>query len=91
MDTLRIIEREGYTYSDLNSDNKHSIGWLRFLLEDFDDYEYLDGDINDKDSIIGKIKAEIVGNVVEDIKDWMEIRIAEYQIAMIEGQEEKHG
>ena len=68
MDTLRIIEREGYTYSDLNSDNKHSIGWLRFLLEDFDDYEYLDGDINDKDSIIGKIKAEIVGNVVEGVQ-----------------------
>ena len=89
MNTLRIIEREGYRLEDLNLENQKIILTLRSLLEDFEngfEYESDDFEINEDGyiSTIGKIKEEIADEVIQQAIDWIDIRIADYQISLSE-------
>lgn len=85
MDVLFIIRREGYRYEDLNERNKESMDWLKFLQKEFED-SYTPVEEYDEDSILGKMCNEIAGEVIEDIKRWLESTIADIQISMIEDQ-----
>ena len=79
MDARRIIESDGYTRRDLTADNRNALEWLRELESDFKDYsddylEFCDEDIESAEQIL------------EAVAKWMGVKIAEYQVCMIEGQ-----
>lgn len=82
MDVLRIIEQEGYRAEDLPEEKQRILTWLRYLESDFCDcfeyeksYEY---------GIIGDLKEEIANECIEQVKVWLAIQIAEYQISFAE-------
>lgn len=88
MDTLGIIKRDGYTFDDLNPQNRDVIQWLRYLEADIDTFEAnclfgLD------DTIIEKLQAEIAEDVIAEFRQWLACEIAEVQISLIENQEEE--
>jgi len=88
MDYFRIIEKEGYRVEDLNAENQNIIRYLKYLRADAENFEWEDEDVMcSPDTIIGKMKAEIADNVIEQFKDWIDIQIAEYQIALAESQD----
>lgn len=79
MDARRVIESDGYTRRDLTADNRNALEWLRELESDFKDYsdeylEFCDEDIESAEQIL------------EAVAKWMEVKIAEYQVCIIEGQ-----
>lgn len=90
MDYKRIINQKGYRVEDLKPKDQDVINCLRCLLEDFDNFEYQCEDFmldDDKEiSIIGKMKEEIADDVIKQVKDWIDIQIMEYQIAMAESE-----
>lgn len=91
MDYFRIINSDGYRFEDLNKQNQDVITWLKYLREDIENFEWEDEDVCfSPDTIIGKMKAEIAENVMEQVKDWIDIQIAEYQIALAENQSEEN-
>lgn len=82
MDVLRTIEQEGYRAEDLPEDKQRILTWLRYLEEDFNScfeyeraYEY---------GILGDLKEEIANECIEQVKAWLSIQIAEYQISFAE-------
>ena len=77
---------EGYTYDDLNKENKEIIKWLCYLREDFDSFSY-EAEW-DSSQILTKLIEEIAEDVIEEVKTWIECQIRDYQISMIENQEE---
>ena len=82
MDVLRTIETKGYRQEDLNEKHRDILTWLRYLQEDF--IECFEYENPCEYGIIGDIKDEIAGAVIEQVKDWMAIQIAEYQINFAE-------
>lgn len=90
MDYFRIIASKGYRFEDLNERNQDIINWLNHLREDIENFEWEDEDVClSPDTIIGKMKAEIAENVIEQVKFWMDVQIAEYQICLAEGQDDE--
>lgn len=86
MQTLKIIEKEGYRFEDLTKENQEIIRWLKYLKEDFENFEYQHDEISE---ILTDIVSEIADDVIEEVKTWMEIQIADYQISMAENQPEE--
>ncbi len=84
MNTRAIIEQEGYRVEDLNERHQEVLTWLRYLADDFEQcFEYE----NDCEyGIIGDLKDEIARDVIEQVKTWLEIQIAEYQIGFAENE-----
>ena len=89
MDTLRIIKQEGYRFENLSEKNQAIIRWLNFLKEDFKSFDMsvYDIDCMNPQTTIEKMKAEVAEEVIEAVERWMEIQIAEYQISLIESQD----
>lgn len=87
MNTLAIIQKEGYRAEDLNKRHQDILLWLRYLEGDFAEcFEYNGGmDYG----IIGDLKSEIAQDVIEQVKEWMAVQIAEYQISFAESEPEK--
>lgn len=85
MDTLNIIQKEGYRAKDLNEENQWALHWLRYVEKNFINFEYEDFEA-ESDSILGKIKMEIAEDVIQQVKDWLEVEIAEIQIGLAEGE-----
>ena len=87
MDSLHIIEQDGYTFDDLTFKNQEIMRWLRQLLEDAESYEWdNDGELYDSETVIGQMEKEIADCVAEDFRSWLERKIAAYQIYLIENQ-----
>lgn len=87
MDVIRIINSDGYKLEDLTKENRDIINFMRYLKGDIKDYAdsyFFDSD----DSIISQIKEEIVSEAFGNLNDWLELQIAEYQIALIESQDD---
>lgn len=90
MDVFRIINQDGYKYDDLTDENKKVIDWCNYLIDDLKGFEFDDDDVNcfDEDlTTIGKIKKEISDEVIEQIKEWLNTSVAEFQIVLIESQD----
>ena len=83
MDTLRIIQNEGYRFDDLNKQNQDVIRWLNWLIDDIAEKkaDYID---TEDMGLWEKLQNEIARDVVDEIVDHARIQIAEYQIALIE-------
>lgn len=84
-----IIKKEGYRYEDLTEEHKKLIDVLRWLQEDFESFEYnLDAycEIVDDDTIISKIEMEFAKKVIDGVKEWIDYRIADYQISLRESE-----
>ena len=84
-----IIKKEGYRYEDLTEEHKKLIDVLRWLQEDFERFEYnFDAycEIVDDDTIISKIEMEFAKKVIDGVKEWIDYRIADYQISLRESE-----
>ena len=84
-----IIKKEGYRYEDLTEEHKKLIDVLRWLQEDFESFEYnFDAycEIVDDDTIISKIEMEFAKKVIDGVKEWIDYRIADYQISLRESE-----
>lgn len=92
MDLKRIIQQEGYRRQDLTDEHKRTLEWLDLIAEDFENFSFDDPDVFEGEpmSIIGQIKVEIANNVTEQVKEWLENKIADIQIAMAESEEDEN-
>lgn len=87
MDVFRIIKQKGYRFVDLNEDNQNRIAILNILRDDFEHFEYQGG--SDVSGIVNDMVQEIAEDVIEEVKLWLDIQIAEYQITLAENQEDE--
>ena len=88
MDARRTVELEGYTYEDLTDEHKSVMNWLNWFKDDAVGYledEYAE---DPEDGVLAKAAKEIVSDVIEDFKEWLEIKLAETQIGLIESQQD---
>lgn len=84
MDTLKIIETKGYRAEELNEKHRDILKWLRYLENDFAEcFEY---DTGYDYGLVGDLKEEIAGDVIEQAKMWLKLQIAEYQIGFAESE-----
>lgn len=83
MDARKIITQEGYTYDNLNDQNKDIIHWLRYLLSCLDGFDYEVGE-----GIMAQMVKEISEGTIEDLKEYLDATIAEIQISLLESQED---
>lgn len=84
MDTQKIIEKEGYRFADLNDKHKEILRYLRDLEGAFaEGFEY---DSGYDYGLVGDLKQEIAEDVIEQVKTWLAVQIAEYQIGFAESE-----
>lgn len=85
MDVFRIVNSDGYKFENLTEENQNHIKWLTFLVEDLAErqFEYTD---TSEDGLIQKLYNEIARDVIDDMIEHARIKLAEYQISMIESQ-----
>lgn len=88
MNSRKIIEQEGYTYNNLNEQNKSTINWLNWLKDCTLDYLKSEYAIEEDDGIIARAVKEVIAEVIDDLEEYFEIHISETQIGLIESQEE---
>lgn len=83
MDYKRII-RDGYgkLAEYLPEKEKGILECFNIIKEDLDSFCL--EDIVENQTILGKIKEEIVHQVIDDIKEWLEYKHDEYLIAFVE-------
>lgn len=93
MDTLGIIEKEGYRREDLNQENQTALYWMDCLIEDLDNLKnnlgFIDEEMEFPETIIAKIKNEIAVGVIDKAVEWCKIQEAEIQIGMAENETEE--
>lgn len=87
MDVFGIIYTDGYKYENLTEENQSHIKWLKFLIEDIGDRkcEYTD---TAHSTLLERVRNEIARDAIDDVVEYARTRLAEYQISMIENQED---
>lgn len=97
MDTLRIIQQEGYRRQDLNEENQKIMNWLDHLIEQLDNLknnvEFIDEEIENPEfvakedrTILGTMKYEMACKVIDKAVEWLQIEAADVQIALAENE-----
>ena len=86
MDTHRIINTEGYRNEDLTPENQRHIVWLKYLIGDIEEQKAENADTKNS-SLLEKLVNEIKRETIDEIVEFAEIQLEEYQISMIEEQE----
>ena len=77
---------EGYRYEDLTNENKNIIDWCKYLIDDIDGFK-ADYELGtEEETILEKIKKEIVLETIEELKEYLKSTITEYQVSLIENQ-----
>lgn len=83
MDALRIAEQKGYRLEDIDEKYQTIITWLRYFRDDFQECFEFDHSWNGS-----KLLEDVAQEVIEQVLDWMDEQIAEYQIDFAEQSEE---
>lgn len=87
MDVFKIVSSDAYKFDNLTEENQNHIKWLSFLVEDLAERK-LEYEDSKNDGLIQKLYNEIAREVVDDLVGYARIQLAEYQITMIENQDE---
>ena len=85
MDAMRIIDKDGYTYDDLNPENQKVITWLKALINDIDEHK-MEYEPDETDSTLERMTKETALKTIDEILDFATVTVAEYQITLIEEQ-----
>ena len=90
MDYVRLVENGTYKKEELNEANKNFIDGMEFVLNELKEGFFNDSDfLDDFSPTIAKMKQEIAGKAVEEIKDWIYITICETIVCAIDNQLEE--
>lgn len=87
MDVRAITQHKGYRYEDLSEKAKHEIDCFNYILDKVDEVNFEDDDIL-AENTLGKIKQEIAEDVINAVKEHLEICILEMQIWLAEQERE---
>lgn len=87
MDVRYITQHEGYRYEDLSEKAKHEIDCFNYIMDKVDEVSIEDDDIL-AENTLGKIKQEIAEDVINAVKEHLEICILEMQICLAEQDKE---
>lgn len=96
MDTLNIIEKEGYRREDLSKEHQAELDAQDFIIDELDNLknnlEFIDEEMCRKDfetrkeTILEKMKSEIAEKVIDKAIEWLRIQQADYQISLAESE-----
>lgn len=97
MDTLGIIEKEGYRREDLSKTDQKVMEWLDHLTDELDNLknnlDFVDEEMGvcgeEPEELVGKLKREIAIKTIDKAVYWLELQKAEYQIAFAENNDEE--
>lgn len=88
MNYQKTIKQEGYRREDLTEEHREQLAWLDMLREDLQNaQELIPEEVQGDDKgLIGSMKAEIAYVTMCEVLDFVDARIAEYQIHMAESE-----
>ena len=87
MDARRTVELEGYRYEDLTEEHKSVMNWLHWFRNDAVDYLENEYAADPEDGVLARAAKEIVADVIGDFKEYLDAKLDEIQIGLIESQD----